>query len=497
MIRKQNIVTIILALILFAGTFVLAYGYLRPGHNVIGDFALYLRQIQALWQGDAKQVYEDMVFMLSNSSNDVYSPTLYPWGFPLIMSPFYPLFGLNHLAYKIVIAVLFSGAVAMIFFTFRRKENFYWQAALIAALIAIQPKYLSWTSMILSEMPYLLFVMLSMLAINKIYTDKEISRTHVLQYAVLGVLLMFTAQIRTEGILLFPALAMQHLYYLFQNRKQWLSWKKAPRFFLILSIPYLSGLAFFILLSLILPSGFMKHTDHFEYTSAIHVLVNVIGYFRSLQQFSPLSTQWAALFFIFVMLWGIIERFPKDIAESSFLLISIGFLFIWPHQNTRHLFALLPFGVYFFARGLASIPFRVFKVQWSVYALLAIFLIVLPGTLRSAVNNYQAANRTQPYGTESPASQEMYEYIRTNTSPNDVIGYAHARTIYFYTGRRCISIWGATDLLWRPVDWYVWGIHGGQFMQYTKEALEEYGNEIKEVFRNNDYVVYKIKKDDN
>lgn len=493
-IKKQQFFSGILLILLLICTFILAYGYLRPGHQILGDFALYLRQIQALWQGDGKQVYQDMVFMLSNSSNDVYSPTLYPWGFSILMAPFYPFFGLNHMAYKIVIALFFTGAVAMIYLVFKDKDHFRWQALLIAALIAIQPKYLSWMNMVLSEMPYLFFIVLSFYTLNRIYNQKEIAYSKIPAYIGLGILLMFTAQIRTEGILLFPALAVSHLYYLYCHPTQWMSWKKAPRFFLTMATPYLSGLLFFIVLSLILPSGFLKHTDHFEFTSTLRVLSNILGYFRSLQQFTLLSASWAVILFLLVTLWGIIERFPKDLPEMAFLLFSIALLLIWPHQNTRHLFALLPFMLYFFIQGLASVPLRIFKLQWTVYVLLAFFLWLLPGTIRTAAKNYQAANRHQPYGTDSQAAQELFEYLKTHTSPTDVIGYAHARTLYLYTGRKTISIWGSTEMSWTPADWYVRGIHGGKFMQYTKEELEEYGTAITETFRNKDYIVYKINK---
>lgn len=493
-LNKQRLFFGILFILLIICTFILAYGYLRPDHQMMGDFALYLRQIQAIWQGDGRQVYNDMAFMLSNSSNDVYSPILYPWGFSILMAPFYPFFGLNHLAYKIVIALFFTGAIVMIYLTFKSKENFRWQALLIAALIAVQPKYLSWMNMVLSEMPYLFFVMLSLYTLNRIYSNKEIKASQTPAYIGLGILLMFTAQIRTEGILLFPALAVSHLYYLYRNPGQWTSWKKAPRFLLTVATPYLSGFIFFIILSLIFPSGFLKHTDHFEFTSTIRVLANIIGYFRSLQQFPLLSVSWAVILFLLVTLWGIIERLPKDLPEAAFLLFSFALLLIWPHQNTRHLFALLPFMLYFFAQGLSSIPLRIFKLQWSVYVLLALFLWILPGTIRASVKNYRAANRHQPYGTDSQTAQEMFEYLKTHTSPTDVIGYAHARTTYLYTGRRTIAIWGNTEIFWTPADWYVWNIHGGSFMQYSKEVLEEYGNEITETFRNKDYVVYKINK---
>lgn len=493
-IKKQQLFPGILLILLLIGTFILAYGYLRPGHQMMGDFALYLRQIQAIWQSDGQQVYDDMAFMLSNSSNDVYSPILYPWGFSILMAPFYPFFGLDHLSYKIVIAVYFTTAIAMIYLTFKNKEDFRWQALSIAALIAIQPKYLSWMNMVLSEIPYLFFVMLSMYTLNRIYSDKQITPSKIPAYIGLGILLMFTAQVRTEGILLFPALAVSHLYYLYRNPGQWMSWKKAPRFFLVVATPYLAGFIFFIALSLIFPSGFLKHTDHFEFTSTIRVLANTIGYIRSFQQFPLLSAGWALTLFLLVTLWGIFERFPKDLPETAFLLFSFALLLIWPHQNTRHLFALLPFMLYFFAQGLASIPLRLFKLQWSVYVLLALFLWLLPGTIRSSVKNYRANNRHQPYGTDSQSAQEMFEYLKKHTSPEDIVGYAHARTLYLYTGRKTIAIWGNTEMFWTPADWYVWGIHGGSFMQYSKEILKEYGEEITETFRNKDYVVYKINK---
>lgn len=494
--RKTYTSSGILCLFLIAATFMLAYFFLKPGHIMGGDFALYVRQILCIWQGDGGQVQQDMAFMLDNSSNDLYSPILYPWGYPVLLAPFYPVFGLNLFAYKILTALFFAGSIGLIFITFRQKKDFTIPAFLIAVLIAVQPKYLLWLNMVLSEMPYLFFVILSIYAINKLYTDREITPSHIPAYAGLGVLMMFTAQIRTEGFLLFPALAMWHLYYICQHHSEWLSWKKAPRYLLIVSTPYLSALIFYLLFIQFFPAGFMKHTDHFEYTSGLRVLANVLGYFRSIQQFSPLGSTWLTMFFLSISFWGMIWRFPKDLLETSFILFSVLLLLIWPHQNSRHLFALLPFFVYFFAQGLASIRLHIFKIPWPAFILLAGLLFVAPGTIRSARQNCQTEVQPQSYGTDSPAAKEMFDYVRNNIPPKDIVAHSQPRTIYLYTNHKCIAIWGMTDMLWSPANWYIWNIHGGRFLQYSKEEIEEYADELTEIFRNNDYVIYKIKKNE-
>ena len=60
------------------------------------DFALYMRQAKAIAIGNIGEVLSDNRFTVDNSGWHSFSPYIYPWGWPLIVSPFYALLGLNY-----------------------------------------------------------------------------------------------------------------------------------------------------------------------------------------------------------------------------------------------------------------------------------------------------------------------------------------------------------------------------------------------------------------
>ena len=74
-------------IILLSG--VLGYFSINNGHPWSGDFALYIRQAESLLAGSTDEL---LAFNRYAMENSVYpeppiGPNLYPWGFPLLLSP--------------------------------------------------------------------------------------------------------------------------------------------------------------------------------------------------------------------------------------------------------------------------------------------------------------------------------------------------------------------------------------------------------------------------
>lgn len=474
---------------------IIAYLMLRPGHIIGGDYSLYIRQAKCIVEGDAQLVAEDMKFMLANSSDDKFSPVLYPWGFPLLLSPVYMALGMDFYCFKFYILLFYICAIVLIYLLFRRKEDFRWQAFLIAALIGIQPKYLSYLNLVLSEIPYLFFVVLSIYVLNRVYIGKYPEKSRLLIYAGVGVLLMFTAQIRTEGILLLFAFGMWWLYYFFQNKTYLKADKNRMLSFLLAGIiPCFTAISFFLLLSVCLPSGFMKHTEHFELMTVERIISNLQGYFYSFTSFPPLNSDLKIAIFLLLVLWGMLFRFRVDFLEVVFVLLSLFLFIIWPHQNTRHLFTLLPFLLYFFVRGLEAIIQKKHAEKLSVVFLCICFILVLPLSVKAGIWAYNSEERKIPYGVESRNAQELFDYVNKSVPSCDVIAFAHSRLLCLQTGRKVVALWGSIRQTCVVADWYIYCIGGGDYFQYTESEIEYSKSLFNERFRNSSYIVYKINR---
>ena len=62
----------------------------RPGHDWGGDFSEYIAQAKSISEG----------YDFPGKFVGTYGSFIYPWGFPLLLSPIYSLFGLNIFASK-------------------------------------------------------------------------------------------------------------------------------------------------------------------------------------------------------------------------------------------------------------------------------------------------------------------------------------------------------------------------------------------------------------
>lgn len=468
---------------------VIAYLMLRPGHIIGGDYSLYIRQAKCIVEGDAQLVAEDMKFMLANSSDDKFSPVLYPWGFPLLLSPLYYISGINFDLFKLYELFFYILGIVGVFLLFRSESNFVWQALFIALFIGLQPCYIFFLNLVLSEMPYFCFTMFSLYAIKYLCQSGKNMRWQF--YAGLGVLLMFTAQIRTEGILLFVALGAKQGYEYYSLKKSGrLSRYQLRRFLLISATPYISGGMFFCLLNFWLPSGFMAHANHFELFSLERIVYNLKGYFDSFREFSPFYTNVTVVLFLLVSVAGIIRRFFCNLPEVVFLLCSIGLLLVWPHQNTRHLFVLFPLFCYFFMRGVELfIPVR-YTLLGGI-SILALFCIVTL-LLVFEMTTHRPKVAGNSYGVEKKETKELCQYVKEHIPYQDVVAFAHSRWLYLATGRRTVASWGTFQCTDAVAQWYIYCRQGGRYFQYTDQDIASYASSWKEMFRNEDYIIYQI-----
>jgi len=76
----------VLALVV-GGMVAVMYASHRSGHWWGDDWALYIRQAQGLLDADPGRVFDENRFAIEASRGAPFSPTVYPWGFPALLSP--------------------------------------------------------------------------------------------------------------------------------------------------------------------------------------------------------------------------------------------------------------------------------------------------------------------------------------------------------------------------------------------------------------------------
>lgn len=248
------------------------------GHDWGDDFALYLRQAKALAIGNVGEVISDNRFTVENSGWSTFSPVAYPWGWPLLIAPLYALFGINYEVLKIVEVVAFC-LFLLTFFSLVRRRAGYLAATLLVLLIGLSPIYIAGTDSVLSDMPYLSFVGVSLWWMDRCRRqglDGGVSRR---QLVIMGLLVAYSFNVRREGIILLCAFAALHLSMLvgpaMRRRSVKLlgeqDWRKA-------SIPYVTfGLAV-VTFHLLLPTMLVQRIPG----TGLHNVMTRLAYYQDI-----------------------------------------------------------------------------------------------------------------------------------------------------------------------------------------------------------------------
>lgn len=482
-------------IILLATTGLVLFGYVHPGHILEGDFSLYFRQAESLCLGDMQKVFDDMQVMLSCSTDKMYSPTLYPWGYPILIAPLYAMFGFNFYPYKIAQWLFINLGILFFYLQMCNLPKFRWQAFLIALIIGMQPAFSTYILVLLSEPSYFFCIMLSVYTMRKVYIDKPLQIRCIPQYIAVGVLFLFTAQVRTEGALLFPALFVLLCSSLFCPSQKIESSTRLStiRKLTILFIPFFSALILYSIGSAVLPSGFLRHIDHTSLTTWQSVSNNALAYFHDLGKFIPFSGDIGISFFLFLSCGGMIRSYKTHLFEIIFLCLSIPLLLIWPHQNTRHLLALFPFIFFFFIKGVDYIAFSWKGKPLSFYIAILMLALLLPHSVRYSVAGYNSTTAyDKPYGFKNPDYKELVNVVKEKIPLNEYVAFSYNRALYLSTDRISFPAFGSIDTTRKYAQWYIYFRNGGTYFQYSSFDIERYSPYFTQIYKNRSFILYRV-----
>lgn len=493
--------------IIIAITAIIYFISFRNGHNWGGDFSQYIAQAKGIAEGTIDKVvyYSNYRYNLSPSH---VGPRLYPWGFPLLLSPVYYLFGLDIFAMKVYVSLFFLLSLLVIFLLFKDKLT-YVQTLLLVTIFALNPYFFLFKDNVLSDIPFFFFSLFTIFLIQRIVINKRIWVNRFISYSLLGFFIFFSYYIRSQGILLIPTLLICQCIANRDSFKQnFMSYLRSNKSDFI---PYAVFLIFVGSSGVILPVGSSSYLEQFVGMSIKGIISNIYYYLILPSDFFGFLAASKVLYGITIpfAVLGIIKNIKRDYLYLVYMIFTITLFIFWPgRQGLRFIFSVLPFYIYFLFVGLSKIsisefiPVKYNPLNWNLIHIFCI-VIILGSCAGIFYINCHYSNQLyffndEPNVMEGPYTEEsieMFNYISTNTLNDDVIIFRKPRVMTLYTNRRAILVTGFDQIISSNATYIVTGCK--ELLSAYKPLIEpsviqDHEESFKLVFQNDDYKVYRI-----
>jgi hypothetical protein len=421
---------------------------IHEGHVWGDDFAMYISQSQSLLDGSMADLYEKNVYLTDNSEileGGPIGPYLYPMGFPLLLSGVYKWLGLDFFGLKIFCSLFFILSLPLIYLLFSTRFSNRQYALLATAFVGLNFAFLEFTDNILSDFPFLFFILLSLYLIDR-------NRLNIGYQMLLSAAIIMSYLIRDIGLVLLPVLMMQ-LYFKAQKdgNNPWDYFRRNSLFLL----PIVCFCVFWLSKSLILKTD---NTNLFAALSAANIktIVSNTGYYIFVLGElwgvnSNYFLRFSVLFlFGFFVLKGIYLSEKQDRHFILLIVLTMGLYILFPgRQGLRYLFPIVPFLFYFSIKGVliqntfiircvkktpTGVNFPKVANFWKViqYPFLIVLAIYLGAQSLYKSLNFKAIPTDQITTTEA---QNLYNWVKTNTPENAIIAFKKPRLLRLMTGR--------------------------------------------------------------
>jgi hypothetical protein len=475
------------------------------------DFALYMRQAKALNIGNVGEVIRDNRYTVDNSGWHTFSPYLYPWGWPLLVAPLYALVGQNFEAVKVLEVVALCGFLVFFYDLVRRRAGAF-PAALMTLLIGLSPSYVGATDTVLSDLPYLGVVGLTLWWIDRC-RRQGILGCRRRQLVIIGLLVAFAFNIRREGFtLLIPVAALQFAELAATVRRtrsvrvlRNARWKEVL-------LPFGTFASAAVAFQLLLPTTFLPkipgaglknarpNISYYRNILAENVGLKASGYPMRVFHSHMLAERLLVLLAVLAVI-GLVARLigglTEDIPLAAYLCAASLIMLTSPYQEGRYLFSITPFLVYFAYQALPALA-QLSGLRRPNHVLLAAALPMI--ALAGLVNlNARATKQSTDYhrtykftvnGPNKPLSQDMFAAVERYTRGDDVILFFRARAMTLFTDRVALQGTDLDQMLPR-VDWYVME-KGSTYSQTPLSDTEGAARGLTKVWENDDWVIWRV-----
>ncbi len=469
-------------LLLLLLSFGLNFFSLTRGHLWWDDFAGYLMQAKSIltWSMDDFLIHN--TFTVQNSSITP-GPAAYPWGFPLLLAPFYALFGMNPLALKLINLIFFAGFQLGVFFLARTRLRTI-DALILTGVFSFAPVMVAANDLIQSDIPFLTISTFSLILVESHPLNKK-----WLDFAI-GFSIFYAFFLRTNGVLLIVPLLITLLL------RYWPDWvlflKKS-------AIPFFSFMGLYILQMLFFPGGQSSYLSHFSLFSLPHLWENFL-YYLWLPAWFFNGIPGGFVFYpiiLILLIFSLRKHWRRDAGLYIYTILTFLIFIVWPErQGLRFIYPVLPILFILSFDGMFEASNQL-DLKWRMpilYVYRVCFCVILLAGLGlssyASIQNMSAGRAIN--GPFDSYSQEMYAFIRKNTLPDKVMIFMRPRALRLFTDRDAFLTENCADLI--KGDYVILHqkmedngqIPPGQILS-CKPTLQ-----MREVYRNKRFLVYQI-----
>lgn len=470
-----------LLLLTLAGIAIFHFSTLREGHDWGDDFAMYIRHSLNIVEGRA---YDDTGFI--TNPNVTIGPRTYPPIFPIILSPISYFFGINLTAMKFLIVGLIIALLAFTCYCFNKFLSPGYRV-LMVALIGFNPVYWNYKDHIVSDIPFALFSLISLCIIHRAYEERGSLSRDAISGVVIGLSIYLAYGTRSVGLVLIPCLIAWDLV---RNRR-----------------PTLIGAIGTAVAALCI--YFQNLTSHADggYGTQIGPSLEYMAdhswlYFKIFTYFFENGYSKILKLLVFgavigLVVTGYVIRLLKGISVFEFFpIFYFGPFMILPIMPIdRYLVGLIPFLFLYALTGVRWIGARTGRES----TLATVFVLLILGSYAARYTTLDFGQYLEGVGT--PASRAMFDYIRKNTSPEDVFLFRKPRALALMTERSaaCLDQEQSDEAQWGFID----SIKGSYLIAgpeqvspehyaFIRKFVDRNRDRFEKRYENSDFIIYRI-----
>lgn len=416
--------------ILFGLGVYFAFHILTHTHNWGGDFAHYLHHTENLCY---RKPYAQTHFI--PNQNLFFGPPAYPPLLPLLLTPFYCLYGnQNLIPYKIFLVTIFL--LASLFFALWVRKHYSYSLSLLTLTILLFNPYIHKEiyNQIISDG---LFFSLSILIGISSYKKESLlwGKMDLFSWILFSFFILISILTRSVGLLFLFSLILHTLIHHFD------SWKRISFILLIcLSIFFIQWFVQYWVFHI----SNHSYWETFFQLNLSQMITNIRWYFYLFRtQFGIWGVAERLNFILGILLVlsitiGFCRKILKKITfmDCFVFLYTIGVLILWPiPAGFRFLLPILPW-LFLYLKYLMDESHLLQRSQNYLFNILALimvvnFLIQYPTIKKSALSE------AGPYTSEA---KEIFHYIQNNTPFTARITFSKPRVLSFFTKRTSI-VW--------------------------------------------------------
>jgi hypothetical protein len=389
---------------------------------------------------------------------------------------------------KVLEVLMFTGALVMLVPLFRLSLPPAYLPALVL-LVGLNPWFWDFKDQILSDIPFLCFVLLS-LGVFLLTDAKPPDRHRVRRSLLIGAAAYMAYATRTAGIALLPAFLAHDL---FRHRTV-----RSTTLLACVTCAALAGAQYFLWVR------DASYADQLTVTAAGFAR-NMTEYARSFSEFwdngySDLARKGVFLASIALAALGYWKASSHNVGVVEvYPWIYGGIVLLWPSfQGARFLIPLAPLAFYYALCGVRQLERLMARAALPKNLALGAFLAL-------TFLSYAARYTTLPFGpfvdgVEKPESVALFAFVKTATGPDDVPVFSRPRALALFTGRRVAAPYSPADpcSLWRYLEeiratYVVTGPDNTSAdAEYLARFVARFSGNFQVVMSNRDLAVYRI-----